>query len=110
MLGLWLTGMIPMENPIMLYLALEYTSANDIQVNAIWRTKHIFVLEAINCLMGLTSSRLMSQLSNGPLWLMIILEILLGLKSKQGNVLCAFLHGDLEPGETVYVAMSLGFS
>ena len=110
MLGLWLTGMTPMENPIMLYLALEYTSANDIQVNALWNSKHIFVLEAINCLKGLTSSRLMPQLSNGPLWLMIILEILLGLKSKQGNVLCAFLHGDHEPGETVYVAMSLGFS
>ena len=31
--------------------------------------------------------------------LMFILEILLGLKSKQGNVLCAFLDGDLEPGE-----------
>ncbi len=27
------------------------------------------------------------------IWLMFILEILLGLKSKQGNVICAFLHG-----------------
>ena len=42
--------------------------------------------------------------------LMFILEILLGLKSKQGNVLCAFLHGELEPGENVYVKMPLGFS
>jgi hypothetical protein len=41
---------------------------------------------------------------------MFILEILLGLKSKQGNVLCAFLHGELEPGENVYVKMPLGFS
>jgi hypothetical protein len=41
---------------------------------------------------------------------MLILEILLGLKSKQGNVLCAFLHGELEPDENVYVAMPLGFS
>jgi hypothetical protein len=38
------------------------------------------------------------------------LEILLGLKSKQGNVLCAFLCGELEPGENVYVEMPLGFS
>jgi hypothetical protein len=41
---------------------------------------------------------------------MFILEILLGLKSKQGNVLCAFLYGELEPGENVYVEMPLGFS
>jgi hypothetical protein len=41
---------------------------------------------------------------------MFILEILLGLKSKQGNVLCAFLHGEFEPGENVYVEMPLGFS
>ncbi len=44
------------------------------------------------------------------IWLMFILEILLGLKSKQGGVLCAFLHGELEPGENVYVKMPLGFS
>jgi hypothetical protein len=41
---------------------------------------------------------------------MFILEILLGLKSKQGDVFCTFLHGDLEPGENVYVEMPLGFS
>jgi hypothetical protein len=41
--------------------------------------------------------------------LMFILEILLNLKSKQGDVLCAFLHGELEPGENVYVEMPLGF-
>jgi hypothetical protein len=42
--------------------------------------------------------------------LMFILEVLLGLKSKQGDVTCAFLHADLEPDETVYVAMPLGFN
>jgi hypothetical protein len=42
--------------------------------------------------------------------LMFILEILLGLKSKQGNVFCAFLHGEFEPAENVYVEMFLGFS
>jgi hypothetical protein len=42
--------------------------------------------------------------------LMFILEILLGLKSKQGNVLCAFPHRELQPGENVYVEMLLGFS
>ncbi len=42
--------------------------------------------------------------------LMFILEILLGLKLKQGDITCAFLHADLEPGENVYVEMPLGFS
>ncbi len=42
--------------------------------------------------------------------LMLILEVLLGLKSKQGDVTCAFLHADLAPDETVYVAMPLGFN
>jgi hypothetical protein len=43
--------------------------------------------------------------------LIFILEILLGLKSKQqGNLLCVFLHGEHEPGENVYVEMPLGFS
>ncbi len=42
--------------------------------------------------------------------LMFILEILLGLKLKQGDITCAFLHADLEPGENVYVDMPLGFS
>jgi hypothetical protein len=41
--------------------------------------------------------------------LMFILEVLLGLKSKQGDVTCAFLHADLAPDETVYVDMPLGF-
>ena len=42
--------------------------------------------------------------------LMFILEVLLGLKLKQGDVTCAFLHSDLAPGETVYVDMPLGFN
>ncbi len=42
--------------------------------------------------------------------LMFILETLLGLKSKQGDVTCAFLHADLEPGENVYVDMPLDFA
>jgi hypothetical protein len=42
--------------------------------------------------------------------LMFILEILLGLKSKQGDVTCAFLHGDIKPGENVHVDMPLGFT
>jgi hypothetical protein len=42
--------------------------------------------------------------------LMFIFEVLLGLKSKQGDVTCSFLHADLEPDETVYVAMPLGFN
>jgi hypothetical protein len=42
--------------------------------------------------------------------LMFILEILLRLKSKQGNVTCTFLHADLKPGKNVFVEMPLGFS
>ena len=42
--------------------------------------------------------------------LMLILEVLLGLKSKQGDVICAFLHSNLESGETVYVNIPLGFN
>jgi hypothetical protein len=41
---------------------------------------------------------------------MFILEVLLELKSKQGDFTCAFLHADLAPDETVYVAMPLGFN
>ena len=35
--------------------------------------------------------------------LMLILEILLGMKSKQGDVTAAFLHADIDEGENVYV-------
>ena len=42
--------------------------------------------------------------------IMFILEVILDLKSKQGDVTCVFLHADLGPGETVYVDMPLGFN
>ncbi len=42
--------------------------------------------------------------------LMLILEILLGLKSMQGDVTCAFLHADLEESKTFYVDMPMGFA
>ena len=41
--------------------------------------------------------------------LMLILEVLLGLKSKQGDVTAAFLHAKLEDNERVYVEMPQGF-
>jgi len=41
--------------------------------------------------------------------LMLILEVLLGLKSKQGNVTAAFLHAEIPEGEKVYVNMPRGF-
>ena len=41
--------------------------------------------------------------------LMLILEILLQLKSKQGDVAAAFVHGKLEDHETVHIEMPLGF-
>jgi hypothetical protein len=42
--------------------------------------------------------------------LIFILEILLGLKSMQGDVTFAFLHVDLEENKTVYVDMPMGFT
>ena len=41
--------------------------------------------------------------------IMLILECLLGLKSKQGDILCVFLHAELEPQERIYVDMPRGF-
>ena len=41
--------------------------------------------------------------------LMLILEVLLGLKSKQGDVTTAFLHAQLGGGEKVYLEMPRGF-
>ena len=41
--------------------------------------------------------------------LMLILECVLDLKSKQGDVTCAFLHAKLPPEEKVYLEMSRGF-
>ena len=40
---------------------------------------------------------------------MLILEVLLGLKSKQGDVTAAFLHAKLDKGEKVYIEMPRGF-
>ena len=41
--------------------------------------------------------------------LMLILEVLLDLKSKQGDVTADFLHADLDEEEEVYVRMPRGF-
>ena len=38
--------------------------------------------------------------------LMLILEVLLGLKSKQGDVTATFLHSDLVKDEKVFVEMT----
>ena len=40
--------------------------------------------------------------------LLLILEVLLQLKSKQGNITAAFLHSELDENEKVYVEMPLG--
>jgi hypothetical protein len=42
--------------------------------------------------------------------LMFVLEDLLGLKSLQGNVSCAFLHADLKENKKVCVDMPMGFA
>jgi hypothetical protein len=41
--------------------------------------------------------------------LMLMLEVLLDLKSKQGDVTAAFLHAELNEGERVYIEMPQGF-
>jgi hypothetical protein len=41
--------------------------------------------------------------------LMLILEVLLNLKSKQGDITAAFVHADVEEGENIYVEMPHGF-
>ncbi len=41
--------------------------------------------------------------------LMLILEVLLDLKSKQGDITAAFLHADVPEGENIYVEMLQGF-
>jgi len=41
--------------------------------------------------------------------LMLILEVLLDLKSKQGDITCAFLHANFDKNEKVYVEMPRGF-
>ena len=40
---------------------------------------------------------------------MLILEVLLGLKSKKGDVTAAFLHANLYEDEKVFVDMPQGF-
>ena len=42
------------------------------------------------------------------IWLMLTLEVLLGLKSKQGDITAAFVHADVEKGENIYVEMPRG--
>jgi hypothetical protein len=41
--------------------------------------------------------------------LMLILEVLLGLKSKQGDVTAEFHHTELDDGKEVYVKIPRGF-
>ena len=41
--------------------------------------------------------------------LMLILEFLLGLKSKQGDVTADFLHSNLGKDEKIFVVMPRGF-
>ncbi len=40
---------------------------------------------------------------------MLIFEIFLQLKSKQGDITAAFLHSEMDDNENVYVKMPLGF-
>ena len=42
-------------------------------------------------------------------WLMLILDVLLCLKSKQGDITAAFVHADVEEGENIFVEMPRGF-
>jgi hypothetical protein len=40
---------------------------------------------------------------------MLILEVLLNLKSKQGDITAAFVHANVEEGENIYVEMPCSF-
>ena len=40
---------------------------------------------------------------------MLVLECILRLCSKQGDITCAFLHASLEKDEVVYIEMPQGF-
>ena len=40
---------------------------------------------------------------------MLILDVLLELKSKQGDITTAFLHANLKEGDNLFVEMPLGF-
>ena len=40
---------------------------------------------------------------------MLILEVFLGLKSKQGDIIAAFVHADVEEGKNIYVEIPGGF-
>jgi hypothetical protein len=41
--------------------------------------------------------------------LMLVLECILGLCSKQGNITCAFLHASLGEDKAIYIEMPQGF-
>jgi len=64
------------------------------------------------------TSKFMASISSRPMlhvkWtticLMLILEMLLGLKSKQGDITAAYVHADVEEGKKIYVEMPRGFS
>jgi hypothetical protein len=75
-------------------------------------SKHAFVLVGTNNWKALTFLKPMLP-SPVVQWttvrLMLILEVLLQLKSKQGEVMAAFLHAELDKKEKVYVEMPLGF-
>ena len=43
------------------------------------------------------------------MWLMLILDVLLDLKSKQGNMTAAFLHADMPEGDKIFVEMPRRF-
>ena len=41
--------------------------------------------------------------------MLLLLEVLLDMKSKQGDITAVFLHADVSPGEEIYVEMPQGF-
>ena len=62
-----------------------------------------------NNLKGLISFRHAPVVQWMAIQLMMILEIILDLKSKQCNITTAFLHSDFIPGEKIFVKMPMGF-
>ena len=111
MFGLWLTNMTPLEKHIMLSSTWDF-KCRWYPDGFIKKFKAQFCAQGNNKFKGTDLFKTYAMIVQEwtTIWLMFILEILLRLKSKQGYVTCAFLHGELEPSENVYVEMPLGFS
>ncbi len=108
MFGLWLTNMTPLEKHIMLSSTWDF-KCRWYPDEFIKKFKAQFSARGNKQLKGTdlfkTYATIVQEWTTK--WLMFILEILLRLKSKQGYVTCAFLHGELEPSAKMFMLKCL---